>query len=137
MTPLRRHMFALLLIAGAMFPNIFMAGSRESSASQPSPAQTAKNLPGYLREATDSWSGTTFLRITEPGILGLAGVCGKKYCTHRYSSAQAWNADQSLLVIVNGCGGMCFLDGHSYVPLFHRDRSNETECEWHPRDPQL
>jgi len=135
MTLLRRHMLALLLIAGAMFLNIYMAGGRESSASQPSPAQAAKNLPGYLRETTDPWSGMILVRITEPGILGLAGVCGKKYCTHRYSSAQAWNADQSLLLIVNGCGGMCFLDGRTYVPLFHRNRS--TECEWHPRDPEL
>ncbi|BCH03891.1 hypothetical protein EFV37_14060 [Mesorhizobium loti] len=137
MTLLRRHMLVLLLIAGAMFANIYMLGGRESSASQTSATPPVKNLPDYLGEATDPWSGTTFVRITQPGILGLAGVCGKKYCTHRYSSAQAWNADQSLLVIVNGCGGMCFLDGHSYVPLFHRDRSNETECEWHPRDPQL
>ncbi|BAV47548.1 hypothetical protein MLTONO_2645 [Mesorhizobium loti] len=135
MTLLRRHILAMLLIAGAMFLNIYMAGGRESSASQPSPAQAAKNLPGYLRETTDPWSGMIFVRITEPGILGLAGVCGKKYCTHRYSSAQAWNADQSLLLIVNGCGGMCFLDGRTYVPLFHRNRS--TECEWHPRDPEL
>ena len=135
MTLHRRHMLALLLIAGAMFPSIYMAGGRESSASQPSPAQAAKNLPGYLRETTDAWSGMILVRITEPGILGLAGVCGKKYCTHRYSSAQAWNADQSLLLIVNGCGGMCFLDGRTYVPLFHRDRS--TECEWHPKDPEL
>lgn len=135
MTLHRRHMLALLLIAGAMFPSIYMAGGRESSASQPSATLVAKNLPGYLSETTDPWSGMILVRITEPGILGLAGVCGKKYCTHRYSSAQAWNADQSLLLIVNGCGGMCFLDGRTYVPLFHRDRS--TECEWHPKDPEL
>lgn len=135
MTLHRRHMLALLLIAGAMFPSIYMAGGRESSASQPSATLVAKNLPGYLSETTDPWSGMVLVRITEPGILGLAGVCGKKYCTHRYSSAQAWNADQSLLLIVNGCGGMCFLDGRTYVPLFHRDRS--TECEWHPKDPEL
>src|SRR5690242_10444282 len=110
MTLHRRHMLALLLIAGAMFPSIYMAGGRESSASQPSATLVAKNLPGYLSETTDPWSGMVLVRITEPGILGLAGVCGKKYCTHRYSSAQAWNADQSLLLIVNGCGGMCFLD---------------------------
>jgi len=135
MTLHRRHMLALLLIAGAMFPSIYMAGGRESSASQPSATLVAKNLPGYLSETTDPWSGMVLVRITEPGILGLAGVCGKKYCTHRYSSAQAWNADQSLLLIVNGCGGMCFLDGRTYVPLFHRDRS--TECEWHPKDSEL
>ena len=38
-------------------------------------------------------------------------------------------------MIVNGCGGMCFLDGKSYKPLFHRSVHNE--CEWHPTDPAL
>jgi hypothetical protein len=66
----------------------------------------------------------------------LPGVyCSKDYCTHRYSSSQAWNADQSLLVIDNGCSGFCFLDGHTYEPLFQRSVPNE--CEWHPTNPAL
>ena len=48
---------------------------------------------------------------------------------------QAWNADQSLLLIVNGCNALCFLDGHTYAPLFQRQRGGE--CEWHPQDPEL
>ncbi len=51
----------------------------------------------------------------------------------RYSSSQAWNADQSLLLVPLGCAGFCFLDGHSYRPAFRRDGSDE--CEWHPIDP--
>ncbi|TPM14761.1 hypothetical protein [Mesorhizobium sp. B2-3-5] len=135
MTLLRRHVLALLLIAGAVFLNIYTAGGRASSVSEQSAAPAAKNLPDYLRETKDAVFGTALVRITRPGILGQGIVCGKKYCTHRYSSAQAWNADQSLLLIVNGCGAMCFLDGHTYVPLFRRDRS--IECEWHPKDPNL
>jgi hypothetical protein len=62
------------------------------------------------------------------------GSCRPEYCTHRYSSSQAWNADQTLLVIANGCaGGFCFLDGQTYQPLFHRRVPNE--CEWHSTDP--
>ena len=57
------------------------------------------------------------------------------YCRHRYSSTQAWNADQSLLLIANGCNGMCFLDGRTYKPLFHR--SNSDDCKWHPANPIL
>jgi len=135
MTRLSPHVLALLLVAGTMSLNIYMAGGQESSTLEQSATPAAKNLPDYLRATKDPASGTIFIRITKPGILGQGIVCGSKYCSHRYSSAQAWNADQSLLLIANGCGGMCFLDGRTYVPLFHRDRS--TECEWHPRDPNL
>lgn len=61
--------------------------------------------------------------------------CKLAYCTHRYSSSQAWNADQSLLLITNGCSGFCFLDGQTHVPLFQRPTSSE--CEWHPTDARL
>jgi hypothetical protein len=90
--------------------------------------------PQYLAQVRDLVFGTVFTRVTEPGRLMANGVsCKREYCTHRYSSSQAWNADQSLLVIANGCGGgFCFLDGHTYQPLFQRRVPNE--CEWHPRD---
>lgn len=92
--------------------------------------------PEYLSTVKDPSFGTLSTRITAPGrALGAGIICEPQYCTHRYSSAQAWNADQSLLVIVNGCNGLCFLDGKSYVPLFRRAISDE--CEWHPRDPTI
>lgn len=93
-------------------------------------------LPAYLETATDPSFGTTFVRMTVPeSAMGAGIVCKRAYCTHRYSSAQAWNADQSLLVIVNGCNGLCFFDGQTYAPLFRRQRAGE--CEWHPVDPKL
>src|SRR4051794_16866384 len=56
--------------------------------------------PGYLEAVSDPLFGTTFARITTPGRELVPGAsCSLKYCRHRYSSAQAWNADQSLLVI--------------------------------------
>jgi len=92
--------------------------------------------PAYLQPATDPVFGTEFTRITDPGRQLLGGVrCRPAYCTHRYSISQAWNADQSLLVITNGWGGLCFLDGKSYEPAFYRNVHNE--CEWHPTDPEL
>jgi hypothetical protein len=92
--------------------------------------------PGYLQAVTDPAFGTSFTRVTDPGQTMLPGIsCKPTYCTHRYSSSQAWNADQSLLLIANGCSGFCFLDGSTYVPLFHRNVPNE--CEWHPVDPAL
>jgi hypothetical protein len=94
------------------------------------------DLPGYLAPATEASLGTTFVRVTTPdNPMGNGLACKRSYCTHRYSSAQAWNADQSLLLIVNGCNGLCFLDGRTYAPLFRRQRGGE--CEWHPQDPEL
>jgi hypothetical protein len=92
--------------------------------------------PNYLQPVTDPAFKTHFTRITDPGRQMHTGIsCGQAYCTHRYSSSQAWNADQNLLVIANGCGGFCFLDGQSYEPLFQYRVPNE--CEWHPIDPAL
>lgn len=99
-------------------------------------ATPAMMEPAYLAIATDPAFGTSFVKITAPGQQLLPGLrCGAAYCTHRYSSAQAWNADQSLLVIANGCNGLCFLDGRTYKPLFSRPVANE--CEWHPTDPNV
>lgn len=91
---------------------------------------------GYLQEANDPGLGTLVTRVTDPGGKMPGGVfCKLAYCTHRYSSSQAWNADQSLLLITNGCSGFCFLDGQTHVPLFQRQTSSE--CEWHPTDARL
>jgi hypothetical protein len=99
-------------------------------------AMPPMTYPDYLQTVTDPSFGTPFTRVTDPGQEMLPGVaCELAYCTHRYSSSQAWNADQSLRSIVNGCSGVCFLDGSTYAPLFHRTIPNE--CEWHPLDPAL
>jgi hypothetical protein len=98
-------------------------------------APVAMELPPYLKRAEDPVFGTTFERITQPGRLGAGVTCSTKYCTHRYSSAQAWNADQSVLVIVNGCSDLCFLDGQTFAPLFRREHAGE--CEWHPKSADL
>jgi hypothetical protein len=92
--------------------------------------------PDYLQAVTDPLFRTSFTRVTEPGRLLAAGIsCKPEYCRHRYSSTQAWNADQSLLAINNGCNGICFLDGRTYEPLFHR--LMHEDCKWHPTDPVL
>lgn len=91
--------------------------------------------PGYLQPTRDPAFGTPLVRITDPGQEMQPGIrCKPKYCRHRYSSTQAWNADQSLLVIHKGCPGLCFLDGQTYQPLFQRYPSGT--CEWHPSDPE-
>ncbi|WP_119060294.1 YncE family protein [Dichotomicrobium thermohalophilum] len=95
-------------------------------------------VPDYLETVTDPTFSTTFTRVTDPEALFLPGVvCGPKACRHRYSSTQAWNADQSLLLITEGCPGLCFVDGQTYEPLFVRQVSGSHDCKWHPRDPDI
>ncbi|MCU4181744.1 hypothetical protein [Bosea sp. BH3] len=92
--------------------------------------------PAYLQPVTDPTVTTVLTRVTDPGRPMAAGlVCDPGYCRHRYSSTQAWNADQSLLAITKGCNGFCFLDGQSYEPAFRR--SGDDDCKWHPTDPAL
>ena len=127
-------MLAIVACAG-MLATPGLAEVSELSAAQVIAAPDMP-MPGYLQPATDPAFGTPFMRITNPGHELMPGAaCDAAHCTHRYSSAQAWNADQSLLAITMGCAGFCFLDGHSYKPAFHRPGSDE--CEWHPSDPAL
>lgn len=130
-----RHSLVLLLFAAVAFFDLHIAGGHGRSMSTLFVATPAMDMPDYLRPAIDPVVGASFTRITKPGQLGNGVACGHDYCSHRYSSAQAWNSDQSLLVITNGCNGMCFFDGHTYAPVFMRNRS--AECEWHPRDAAL
>jgi hypothetical protein len=91
--------------------------------------------PDYLQPTTDPTFGTTIIRITDPGAEILPGVtCRPDYCRHSYASAQAWNVDQTLLIIPKGCVGLCFLDGQSYEPLFQRRPAGV--CQWHSTDPE-
>ncbi|TPI09021.1 hypothetical protein FJW06_27745 [Mesorhizobium sp. B4-1-3] len=135
MTRCRRHVLALPLFFALAWFDQHAAASQVSNASTHFVATPAMQLPDYLHPTVDPVFGETFTRITKRGPLGNGVACVKDYCSHRYSSAQAWNADQSLLVITNGCNGMCFLDGHTFVPLLVRDRSGE--CEWHPQKADL
>ena len=128
-----RGMFYVALLWSASHVSAFAIDDLKTA--QALPTLSAPNV-AYLQEARDPAFGTPVTRVTDPGARMPGGVvCKPAYCTHRYSSSQAWNADQSLLVITNGCLGLCFLDGRTYVPLFHR--STPDECEWHPTDSRL
>lgn len=114
------------VLAGAAF-------AAEASAAETSRSDVLP-LPGYLVPFKDAGSGLTAVRITKPGKLGQGVKCGAMQCGHRYSSSQAWNADQTLLLLASGCGGLCFLDGKTFQPLFHRPLTRD--CEWMPGRPE-
>jgi hypothetical protein len=132
----RLMMLGWLCVLPGLLPAIGAAQAYEALAKARAVVTSSMTYPGYLQPVTDAAFETSFTRVTDPGHEILPGTsCKPAYCTHRYSSSQAWNADQSLLLIANGCSGFCFLDGSTYVPLFHRTIPNE--CEWHPADPAL
>jgi hypothetical protein len=64
-------------------------------------ATPAMSQPAYLQPVVEPVFDTQFTRITDP-LMNAIG-CRATYRTHRYSSSQAWNANQSLLIIANGC----------------------------------
>jgi hypothetical protein len=132
----RLMIIGLLCVLTVLLPTRSVVEAYEAMAKTRAVVTPSMPYPGYLQPVTDAAFGTAFTRVTNPGQSILPGIsCKPAYCTHRYSSSQAWNADQSLLLIANGCSGFCFLDGSTYVPLFHRTVPNE--CEWHPVDPAL
>lgn len=91
------------VLPGAALPE-FLSNAR------PLPAPSM-DLPDYLVPTVDPSIGTTFVRVTTPkSPLGNGVACKLAYCTHRYSNDQAWNADHSLLVIVNGCNDLCTIN---------------------------
>jgi len=83
--------------------------------------------PVYLEEVTDPVFGTKFRRVVgDPGTDIITrdgdniGTWGKD-ARHHYSKDQAWNADESLLMMQNRDGGSptyLFLDGSTYEVLF-------------------
>ena len=132
----RRVFCAASLLASLLVASGFGALAFDELTSTPIVVAPPMPRPDYLQAATDPLFGTRFTPVTEPGRLLAAGIsCKPAYCRHRYSSTQAWNADQSLLAITNGCNGICFLDGRTYEPAFHR--AMHDDCKWHPTDPAL
>ncbi|NLX99883.1 MAG: cadherin-like domain-containing protein [Rhodopirellula sp.] len=96
-------------------------------------------LPGYLEPFIDPVFGTRVIRVTDPGNpIPLPGVdpTWGPVARHHYSTDQAWNADQSLLMLDRGTpGASLFLDGDTYQPLFLKEPPGR--FRWHPTDPDL
>lgn len=99
-------------------------------------AQAALSTPKYLTPFNDSNFGNKVVKVTNPGnsIPGL-GLTWEKVARHHYSIDQAWNADQSLLMMGMGTPGRLFLDGRSYKPLFNRKHPGS--IRWHRTNASL
>jgi hypothetical protein len=99
-------------------------------------AQAALAPANYLVPFTDPKFGNKVVKVSNPNssVPGL-GLTWKKIARHHYSIDQAWNADQSLLVLFKGTPGRLFLDGRTYKPLFALKHPGA--IRWHRTNPDL
>jgi len=88
--------------------------------------------PGYLQTVTDPAFGTTIRRITNAG----QGNVIKPM----YSTTQAWNADESLMILYQQGGGHLLLNGITYEYIRDLDDIQPDDIEqifWHFNDPGI
>jgi hypothetical protein len=98
-------------------------------------ASAALPASQYLVPFTDSKFGNKVVKVTNPNnpVPGL-NLIWEKVATHHYSIDQAWNADQSLLLLDRGTSpGRVFLDGKTYKPVFAL--KNPGAIRWHRTNP--
>ena len=81
-------------------------------------------------QITDSVFGTTFQRLTDARAAGLDGVFPD------YSKRQAWNADETLLLLRTGDGEALLYEGRTYQFLKRLEVGGE-DVFWHPTNPLL
>lgn len=100
------------------------------------PARAGLTTPKYLVPFTDTKFGNKVVKVTDPNnpVPGL-NMTWNKIARHHYSIDQAWNADQSLLILFKGNPGKMFLDGTTYKPLFALH--NPGAIRWHRTNPDL
>ena len=99
---------------------------------EPRPMQ-AVDKPGYLDTIVDPSFGTVIRRISDAGAGGVIKPM--------YSTVQAWNADESLMILYNqGRNAHELLDGTTYEYLRDLDETDPADIEqlfWDFNDPDF
>lgn len=130
-----------LLLTSALIAFAFTWGSNYNLLTNTSVYWPAATLakPNYLQTVTDPVFGTKITRISgDPGLSvpnGLPGQVWNNVSRHHYSLDQAWNADQSLLLLSKNQtdGTMIFLNGETYTVQFTRASwSGVADFRWDP-----
>jgi len=98
--------------------------------SQSIPQTPLQKPPVGVRVADPAFK-TTILRVTNSRSAGMKGIFPE------YSKRQAWNADESLLLLREGDGKALLYNGQSYQFLKILEEVGGDDVFWHPKDPQL
>ncbi len=87
--------------------------------------------PAQGKTYADPTFGTTIQRITDAKKLGLQG------CFPQYSKRQAWNTDESLLLLFSDDGSTRLYDGSNYGFMKILDGVGGEDVFWHPLQRSL
>jgi hypothetical protein len=95
---------------------------------------TALAKPEHLLAATDPEFGTRVVRVTD-----VESETGGEVIKPVYSTVQAWNADETLLMLYEVGAGHRLYDGRSYefIRALNISPPDLEQVYWHPRDPDL
>ena len=99
-------------------------------------AVTPLERPPLRTPITDPAFGTRIVRITDVSPSEGEGAVVKPV----YSTTQAWNADESLLLLWHRGAGFELYDGHTYAFRGRMDLESPTDLEqvyWDPVDPDV
>ncbi|MCL4511192.1 MAG: T9SS type A sorting domain-containing protein [Bacteroidetes bacterium] len=80
---------------------------------------------------TDPSFGTEVARITDARASGAPGI------VPQYSKREAWNADESLMLLFTGEGTALLYDGQSYKFKKALDYVGGEDVFWHPTNPSI
>jgi len=79
---------------------------------------------------TDPVFGTSITRMTSASVSGFNGIIPE------YSKRQAWNADESLLLLRSGNSDVLLYDGSSYQYIKNLEQVSGEDVFWHPSNPK-
>ncbi|MBI5324942.1 MAG: T9SS type A sorting domain-containing protein [Ignavibacteriae bacterium] len=90
-----------------------------------------KPKPEVNSTYTDQVFGTSVTRMTSASENGFNGIIPE------YSKRQAWNADETLLMLRSGDGEVLLFNGNSYQYIKKLDAVGGEDVFWHPSNPKL
>ncbi len=93
--------------------------------------QPAFSKPSVGATLAEPKFGTTMRRLTDARGSGIASILPQ------YSKRQAWNADQSYLLLFTGDGTARLYDGTTYTFLKTLDELGGEDVFWHPTNPSI
>ncbi|MBI4750295.1 MAG: hypothetical protein HY774_17585 [Acidobacteria bacterium] len=126
--PARRLLQIILVGFWVVFPGQIAWGQFVTSHDALPQPEISKPLVGV--QLTDPVFGTTIQRLTDARAAGVDGIFPE------YSRRQAWNADETLLLLRTGDGETLLYEGRTYQFLKRLDVGGE-DVFWHPTNPLL
>lgn len=124
-----RHLFFLALMLGCACPSADM--TPQWITHHDPVFQGMMEKPPAGQSVRDPHFGTVLRRLTYARAEGRAGI------VPQYAKRQAWNANDSLLLLFSGDGRTLLYDGRTYDFLREVPEIGGEDVFWHPSSPNL